>query len=293
ARTRRVARDVATLVTPDTILRWHRELIVRKWTYSRKRRGRPGVLAEIRRLVVRMATQNPSWGYTRIQGALKNVDHRVARSTIAAILKAEGIPPSGERPTTWRTFLRAHWPALVAADFFTTEVWTARGLGTYYTMFIIELQSRRVHVAGSTRYPDEAFVMQAIRGLANPIDGVLANGCLLICDRDRKWSRTVLEFLEQERVRIIQTPFRAPNCNAYAERFVRSIKEECLDRVIPLGERHLRHTIAEFVAHYHLERSHQGIGNELIQSLRRADGQGPVRRCQRIGGMLNYYYRAA
>ena len=102
--------------------------------------------------------QNPRWGYTPIQGALKNVGHRVARSTIAAILKAEGNPPSGERPTAWRTFLRAHWPALVAADFFTTEVWTARGLVTYYTMFIIELQSRRVHVAGSTRYPDEAFV---------------------------------------------------------------------------------------------------------------------------------------
>jgi len=144
---RAVLRDVATLVTSDTILRWHRELIARKWTYSRRRRGRPGVLDEIRRFVLRMATENPGWGYTRIQGALKNVGHRVARSTIAAILKAEGIPPSGERPTTWRTFLRAHWPALVAADFFTTEVWTARGLVTYYT----------------------AFVMQAIRGLANPV----------------------------------------------------------------------------------------------------------------------------
>ena len=102
---------------------------------------------------LRMATENPNWGYTRIQGALNNVGHRVARSTIATILKAKGIPPSGERPTTWRTFLRAHWPALVAADFFTTEVWTARGLVTYYTVFIIELQSRRVHVAGSTAIP--------------------------------------------------------------------------------------------------------------------------------------------
>ena len=129
---RNVLREVATLVTPDTILRWHRELIARKWTYVRRRPGRPGVLAEIQRLVVRMATENPSWGYTRIQGALKNVGHRVARSTIAAILKANGIPPSDERPTTWRTFLRAHWPALVAADFFTTEVWTARGLVTYF-----------------------------------------------------------------------------------------------------------------------------------------------------------------
>ena len=292
-RGRDVLRDVATLVTPDTILRWHRELIVRKWTYTRQRPGRPGVLTEIRRLVVRMATENPSWGYTRIQGALKNVGHRVARSTIAAILKAEGIPPSRERPTTWRTFLRAHWPALVAADFFTTEVWTARGLVTYYTMFIIELQSRQVYVAGSTRYPDEAFVMQAIRGLANPVDGVLVNGSVLVCDRDRKWSRAVLEFLEHEGIRIIRTPFWAPNCNAYAERFVRSIKEECLDRVIPLGEGHLRRTIAEYIVHYHRERNHQGLSHELIRPLAPPDDQGPVRRCQRIGGMLSYYYRAA
>ena len=164
---RAVLREVATLVTPDTILRWHRELIARKWTYARRRSGRPGVLAEIRRLVLRMATENPSWGYTRIQGALKNVGHRVARSTIASILKAEGIPPSRERPSSWRTFLRAHWSAVVAADFFTTEVWTARGLVTYYTLFVLELQSRRLHVAGSTPYPDEAFVLQAVRDLAN------------------------------------------------------------------------------------------------------------------------------
>jgi putative transposase len=180
----------------------------------------------------------------------------------------------------------------VAADFFTTEVWTARGLVTYYTVFVIELLSRRVHVAGSTRYPGEAFVVQAMRDLTNAIDGVLAGGCVLICDRDRKWSRAVLEFLEQAGVRIIR-PFRAPNCNAYAERFVRSIKEECLDRVILLGERHLRRTIAEFVAHYHVERNHQGIGNELIQPFTRAARHGPLRRRQRIGGMLNYYYRAA
>jgi transposase InsO family protein len=290
---RAVLREVATLVTPDTILRWHRELIARKWTYARRRPGRPGVLAEIRRLVLRMATENPSWGYTRIQGALKNVGHRVAQSTIASILKAEGIPPSRERPSSWRTCLRAHWSALVAADFFTTEVWTARGLVTYYTPFVLELQSRRVHVAASTPYPDEAFVVQAVRDLANAIDGILSEGCVLICDRDRKWSRGVLEFLEHEGVRIIRTPFCAPNCNAYAERFVRSIKEECLERLILFGERHLRRAITEFVTHYHGERNHQGIGNELIQPLERAEGQGSVRRRQRIGGMLNYYYRAA
>jgi putative transposase len=124
---RRLLTQFATIVTPDTILRWHRELIARKWTYAARRRGRSGVQAEIRRLVVHMATENPSWGYTRIQGALKNLGHRVARSTIAKILRDNGIPPSHERPMTWRTFLHAHWPALVAADFFTTEVGPSAG----------------------------------------------------------------------------------------------------------------------------------------------------------------------
>jgi transposase InsO family protein len=178
-------------------------------------------------------------------------------------------------------------------DFFTTEVWTARGFVTCYTLFVIELQSRRVHVVGPTRHPNEAFVVHAIRHLTNGIDGVLARGRVLMCDRDRKGSRAVLAFLDQEEIRIIQTPFRAPTCNAYAERFVRSIKEECLNRVILLGERHLRRTIADFVAHDHGERNHHGLGNELIQPLGQADTQGTVRRRQRIGGMLNYYYRAA
>jgi transposase InsO family protein len=182
-----------------------------------------------------MAADNPSWGYTRIQGALKNLGHRVARSTIAGILKGEGIPPSRERPMAWRTFLGAHWPALVAADFFTTEVWTVRGLMTYYTASVIELQSRRVQVVGCTRHPDEAFVVQAMRHLSDGFDGVLGGGRVLICDRDRKWSRAVREFLEQEHVRIIQTPFCTPNCNAYAESFVRSIKEECLKPRGPVG----------------------------------------------------------
>jgi transposase InsO family protein len=270
-------REFATLVTPDTILRWHRELIVRKWTYARQRPGRPGVMAEIRRLVVRMATDNPSWGYTRIQGALKNVGHRVARSTIAGILKDEGIPPSRERPTAWRTFLRAHWNALVAADFFTTEVWTVRGLVTYYTLFVIELESRRVQVVGSTSHPDEAFVLQAMRHLTSGGESLLGKSRMLICDRDPKWSRAVLDFLAREGIRITRTPVRAPNCNAYAERFVRSIKEECLNRVILLGEHHLWRTTAEFVAHYHAERNHQGLGNELIQPLTRPDASGPVR----------------
>jgi hypothetical protein len=290
---RRMLAEIATIVTPDTILRRHRELIARKWTYAASRAGRPGVQAEIRRLAVRMANENPSWGYTRIQGALKNLGHRAARSTIAKILKEQGIPPSRERPMAWRTFLGAHWRALVAADFFTTEVWTVRGLVTYYTVFVIELHSRRVHVLGSTRHPDEAFVIQTMRHLTDDVDGVIRGNRMLICDRDRKWSGAVECFLATAGIHVIRTPFLAPNCHAYAERFVRTIREECLDRVIPLGERHLRRTLADFVAHYHGERNHQGLDNELIDRPPWLRADGPVRRRQRVGGFLSYYYRAA
>jgi hypothetical protein len=138
-------------VTPDTILRWHRDLVARKWTYRAGRGPLAGHRSHLRALIIRMATENPTWGYTRIQGALNNLGHRVGRSTIARILRAEGIPPGRERPMTWQTFVQAHWPALVAADFFTTEVWMVRGLVTYYTLFVLELYSRRVQVLGCTR----------------------------------------------------------------------------------------------------------------------------------------------
>jgi putative transposase len=289
---RRLLARMATIVTPDTILRWHRQLIARKWTYLKRRPGRPNVLLEIRRLVVRMATENPTWGYTRIQGALKNLGHRVARSTIATILKQQGIPPRDERSTSWQTFLRAHWGALMAADLFTTEVWTVRGLITYYTVFVIELHSRRVQIVGSTPHPDDAFMLQIARHLTDATDGVLKKPCVLICDRDRKWSTAVRQLCETCGVRVVRTPFRAPNCNAYAEWFVRSIKEECLNRVIPFGERHFRRSLAEFLVHYHRERNHQGLGNELIEGAG-DDDRGSVRRRQRIGGLLSYYYRAA
>src|SRR5262245_30413743 len=256
---RRALRQVATIVTPDTLLRWHRQLIARKWTYAKTGTRRHGVLAEIRQLVGRMAQENPTWGYTRIQGALKNLGHHVGRSTIARILRAHGISPVPERPTSWQTFLRAHWGEIVGADFFTTEVWTWRGLVTFYTVFVIELSSRRVHILGSTPHPDEAFMSQVARTLT-VADGEMCR--VLICDRDTKWSESVRACLQDAGIRVIQTPYRAPNANAHAERFVRSINEECLDRLIPLGERHFRRAITEFVLHYHGERNHQGLGHE-------------------------------
>ena len=286
---REALRHFATIVTPDTLLRWHRQLVARKWTYSRTPTGRRGVLAEIRQLVVRMAEDNPTWGYTRIRGALKNLGHQVGRSTIARILKARGMPPVPNRPTSWRTFLRAHWRAIAGADFFTTEVWTWRGLVTLYTAFVIDLATRRVHVLGTTAHPDELFMRQVVRTLTMA-DGETCR--VLICDRDAKWSAAVRERLEEAGMRVVQTPYQAPNANAFAERFVRSIKEECLDRIIPIGEGHFRRAVREFVAHYHRERNHQGLENELIEATP-TTGVGRVHRQSRLGELLSFYTRAA
>jgi putative transposase len=290
---RRRLRDVATIATPDTILRWHRQLIARKWTYEKRRGGRPGVLAEIRRLVVRMAEDNPTWGYTRIVGALKNVGHRVSRSSIARILKAHGISPVPERPTSWPTFLHAHWGVIAGADFFTTEVWTWRGFVTYYTVFVIDLASRRVQIVGSTAQPHDAFMQQVVRTLTAAEDGLLVQHRVLICDRDTKWSAPVRARLGEAGIRVVLTPYQAPNANAYAERFVRSIKDECLNRVVPFGERHLRRAIAQYVEHYHRERNHQGLDNALIEDRTHQPTGKRIRRRPRLGGLLNYYERAA
>src|SRR5262249_26701310 len=174
-------RQVATSVTQDTILRWYRRLIAQKWTAEYRRRpGRPGLMKEIAALIVRIASENPAWGYSRIQGALKNLDHCVARSTVAKVLKDNGIPPAPGRPSSWRTFIRAHWGEIAGADFFTTEAWTFRGLMTYYTLFVLDLKSRRVQIVGSTRNPDAGFMAQAARRLTDAVDGFLVSHRVLI-----------------------------------------------------------------------------------------------------------------
>jgi transposase InsO family protein len=290
---RQVLTQVATIVTPDTILRWYRRLIAQKWTSECRRPGRPGLMKEIASLIVRMATDNPTWGYGRIQGALKNLDHRVARSTVAKILKDNGISPAPGRPSSWRTFLRAHWGAIAAADFFTTEVWTPRGLVTYYTLFVLDLKSRRVRMMGSTPNPDMAFMAQAARRLTDAVDGFLVDHRVLICDRDGKWTEGFRAIMEGAGMRIVLTPIRAPNANAYAERFVRTVREECLDRLILFGERRLIRVLDEFVAHYHAERNHQGLGNDLIAPEPRLLAGAHVRCRERLGGLLRYYHRAA
>ena len=291
---RRLLNCVATIVTPDTIMRWHRRLIAARWTHPRQRKGRRGVMREITRLVVRLAMENSRWGYTRIQGSLKDLGHRVGRTTVSRILKSEGIKPAPDRPSSWRTFLEAHRGEIAAAGFFTTDVRTRKGLVTYYTLFVVDLKTRRVHSAGSSPHPGEAFMEQVAGNLTDAVDGLLYPRRFLIVDRDSKFTDQFRRTSRGAGVETVLTPYRAPNCNASAERFVRSIKEECLNRLIFSGESSLRRTLREYVAHYHRERPHQGLANEVIQRAGPRPTSGTEVRCQdRWGGRLRYSRPAA
>ena len=294
---RRLLSESCTIVTPDTLLRWHNRLIARKYDGSDKRRpGRPGVMQRIRELAVQMAEENKSWGYRRIQGALANLGHRVGQSTVRRILREHGIDPAPERRKhlPWKTFLRAHWGAIAAADFFTVEIWTRTGLTRYFVFFVMDLATRKIEVAGITAAPSGVWMTQIARNLTDVAIGFLSDHRYLICDRDPLYTREFRETLRAAGVTPVRLPPRSPDLNAYAERFVRSIKSECLDRLIIIGERHLRMAISEYVGHYHAERNHQGLDNALIApELEVGELSGPVLRRERLGGMLSYYHRKA
>ncbi|RNC81395.1 MAG: hypothetical protein ED559_06270 [Phycisphaera sp.] len=289
--------EICSIVTPDTILRWHRRLIAKKYDGSCKRKpGRPRVMQEIRRLVVLLASENRSWGYERIEGELRKLGHHVARTTIANILRDHGLEPAPERAkrTTWTEFLRTHWDSIAATDFFTVEAWTSKGLTRYHVLFVIDLSTRRVEIAGISGTPHGAWVERVMRRLLDDFDGFLLPHRHLIRDRDPLFTKAVDELLRSAGVEPIKLPPRSPNLNAYAERFVRSIKSECLDRIIPIGERHLRCTIDEYVEHYNRDRPHQGLGNELIEPLERPPTTNGAVTCEeRLGGLLRSYSRAA
>ena len=221
---RRALDAVAILVTPDTLRRWHRRLIAWKWTYAAKRVGRPGVRTVIAALIVRLARENDRWGYCRIQGELRKLGHRVAASTIGKVLKDHGIRPAPDRPTSWRTFLRAHWGEVAGMDFFTTEVWTPLGLTTYYVLFLIDLETRRAHVAGLTTTPDGAFIAQVAGNVTDAADGFLRAHRFVICDRDAKFTAEFRHILQVVGVEVILTPRHAPNCNAHAERVFEDLR---------------------------------------------------------------------
>jgi putative transposase len=215
---REVLHELKTLVTPDTLMRWYRELVCAKWDYSHRRGpGRPRVMKEIVDLILRMALENPSWGYTRIMGALANLGHRIGRGTIANVLKEHGIDPAPERDkhTSWSTFLKAHWDCLSATDFLTVEVLTLTGLVTHYLLFFIDIATRSVHIAGITTNPDTSWMLQVARNLTDTDDGFLLDRRYLILDRDTKYSGAFRSCLVRDGIEIIRLPPRSPNLKAY------------------------------------------------------------------------------
>ncbi|MDQ3831327.1 MAG: helix-turn-helix domain-containing protein, partial [Candidatus Tectomicrobia bacterium] len=260
--------DIANVVKPETILGWHRKLVAQKFDGSQHRQapGRPKIAKEIEALVVRMAQENRSWGYDRIVGALANLGYTLSAQTVGNILKRHGLLPAPERQktTTWKEFIRAHRDMLVATDFFTAEVWTLGGLVTYYVLFFIHLSSRQVHVAGVTPHPDTRWMVQIARNVTMEAWGFLTPGQYLVHDRDGKYCPAFQQIIDTAGITRVPLPPRSPNLNAYAERWVRSVKDEALSRLILFGEPSLRYALHEYVEHYHHERNHQGKDNVLL-----------------------------
>jgi transposase InsO family protein len=291
--------EVATIVTPDTILAWHRRLVARKFDGSQRRQapGRPRIDPEVEALVVRMARENRSWGYDRIVGALANLGYTISGQTVGNILKRHGMAPAPERKHTapWKAFIRTHMDVLVATDFFTTEVWTWGGLVTYYVLFFIHLGSRRVHIAGVTPSPQASWMMQIARNVTMEDWGFLSPGQYLIHDRDGKYCPVFQQLIDVAGIKRVPLPPRSPNLNAYAERWVRSVKDEALSRLILFGERSLRHALSHYTSHFHEERPHQGIGNIIPfpTNLPAHDRAGTIQCHERLGGLLKYYDRRA
>lgn len=292
---RKLLFQIETLVTPDTLLRWHRQLVAQKWNHVNGRSsGRPNIKDEIASLILRMTQENPRWGYTRILSALRNLGNKVTRGTIANVLQEHSIEPAplrGKR-TPWPTFLKAQWKILVASDFFTLELWRLHGLTTYYVLFFIELYARQVKLASITVKPDTAWILRVGRNMTDIADGILAEPRLLLIDRDTKYCSEFRVQLLDSGTKVIRLPPRSLIPNAYAARFVGSIKAECLNRLIFFSKASLRRAIREFSAHYHCEQSHQGLNKSLVAANEKSfEDSGPVRVGKRLGGMLNYYDR--
>ena len=291
--------DVAHVVKPDTILGWHRKLAADKFDGSTQRKplGRPRVDKELEDLVMQMAKENRSWGYDRIAGALAHLGYDISDQTVGNILKRLGLPPAPERKktTTWKAFIRRHMDLLWATDFFSTEVWTLGRLVTLYVLFFIKLDTRELHIAGVTSHPNEPWMMQVARNATMEEWGVLKLGQYLIHDRDTKFCAAFKQRLDDAGVKRLSLPAKSPNLNAIAERWIRSVKEEALSKLILFGERSLWHVLQEYVAHYHAERPHQGKGNVVLfpaDHAQQRNEEAIVCR-ERLGGLLKFYDREA
>jgi transposase InsO family protein len=284
------------IVTPGTLLRWHRRLVAAKWRQPRPP-GRPPVPDELVALIVRLARENTRWGVVRIQGELRRLGHRVAASTIRKILRAHRIPPPSGHDQSWRVFLRAHAGTLLAADFFHVDC--AVTLRRLYVAFVIEHQTRRVHLLGITSHPTGQWATQLARNLAAELEQVGCRFTYLVRDRDSKLTAAFDAVFASIGIRILPIAPQAPKMNAYAERFVRTARAECTDRMLVAGEQHLRAILSEYIGHYNTGRSHQGENMEL-----RAPDDDPeiialpvpatqIQRRARLAGLINEYEQAA
>jgi putative transposase len=284
-------RDVIFIVQPDTVLRWHRDLVRRKWAQKHSSSGgRPPIKSEIEQLILRFVREN-DWGYGKIVGELRKLGHQVSDQTIANILKRHGIPPLPERKTSlsWQHLMTHYKDQLLACDFFTVETLF---LQTLYVFFFIEIGTRRVHFAGCTPHPTQAWVTQQARQLTWILDEENINMRFLIRDRDTKFSSSFDAVFNSEHIHIIQTPFQAPKANAFAERWVRSVRNECLDKIIIFNQAHLNQIMREYIDYYNTQRPHQGISQKTpIPFLAQHDGRI---QCQKVlGGIIHSYYREA
>ena len=298
---RKMLKDVASVAKPETILGWYRRLVAKKFDGSKKRRspGRPRIDTEIEKLILEIVDKNSDRGYDKVAGALANLGYDVSDQTVGNVLKRHGISPAPKRKggIGWKEFIKAQAAVTAACDFFTVEVLTLRGLLTYYVLFFIHLdESRRVQVAGVTRHPDQYWMEQVARNVTMEGIGFLNGYKKLLQDRDPKFCPEFRRLIESHGIDNVRLPARSPNLNAVAERWVRTVKSECLSKLILLGESSLRRALAEFVAHYHAERNHQEKDNKLLfpaPDQRIGSPEGPIRCKERLGGLLKHYYRKA
>jgi putative transposase len=284
------------IVTPATLLAWHRRLVRKRWTYARPP-GRPPIRREIRYVVLRLARDNPRWGYQRIVGELKGLGFAVSATTVRTWLRQADLGPVGtRRGLTWREFVRAHRPNVLAVDFFTVEtLWLQR----LYVLFFIELESRRVHVARCTLNPSATWVTQQARQLTWTLAEHPESFRFLIRDRDQKFTESFDEMFRSDGIEIIRTPRRTPQANGVAERFVRTVRSECLDWLLILNRQHLERVLSVFVEHYNLHRPHRALALTPPQPTRpafasaTASGEARIQRRDRLGGVIREYVRAA
>ena len=284
-------RWAAWLVKPDTILRWHRELVRRHWTYGRRVSGRPPLPDKTVELIVRLARENPRWGYLRIVGELKKIGVVVSKGSVANVLRRHRLPPAPRRSgPTWTEFLRAQADAIVATDFFTVDTVLLR---RYYALFVIELDRRVVHLLGVTANPNDPWVTQVARNFCTALEDGGRSLRFLIRDRDTKFTASFDEIFASIGIEIVLTPVRSPRANAFAERWVRTVREDCLDQLLVLSRRHLERIMTEYVAPYNQGRPHRSLNLTAPQRAAAVRSAGHVRRRDILGGLIHEYEIAA